>query len=120
MAAETTKNSPPEMSGFLLKWTNYLKGYQRRYFVLTNGVLSYYRYTLLLDTPVVMSWFCPLLFWGKTNTPAPTPTLLHKIIRADHLISLGMYSTEHCANQRNQHLIGCLSDPKCIKIPRDV
>lgn len=32
-----------EMKGFLLKWTNYIKGYQRRWFVLSNGVLSYYR-----------------------------------------------------------------------------
>lgn len=33
----------PEMKGWLLKWTNYLKGYQRRWFVLSNGVLSYFR-----------------------------------------------------------------------------
>lgn len=31
------------MKGWLLKWTNYIKGYQRRWFVLSNGVLSYYR-----------------------------------------------------------------------------
>ncbi|XP_063695797.1 oxysterol-binding protein 1 isoform X2 [Culicoides brevitarsis] len=30
-------------TGWLLKWTNYLKGYQKRWFVLSNGVLSYYR-----------------------------------------------------------------------------
>lgn len=29
--------------GWLLKWTNYLKGYQRRWFALSNGLLSYYR-----------------------------------------------------------------------------
>lgn len=34
----------PEMKGWLFKWTNYLKGYQRRWFVLHNGLLSYYRY----------------------------------------------------------------------------
>ncbi|XP_062122481.1 LOW QUALITY PROTEIN: oxysterol-binding protein 1-like [Drosophila sulfurigaster albostrigata] len=33
----------PEMKGWLLKWTNYIKGYQRRWFVLSKGVLSYYR-----------------------------------------------------------------------------
>uniref|UniRef100_A0A1I8MC37 Oxysterol-binding protein n=1 Tax=Musca domestica TaxID=7370 RepID=A0A1I8MC37_MUSDO len=33
----------PEMKGWLLKWTNYLKGYQKRWFVLSKGVLSYYR-----------------------------------------------------------------------------
>ncbi|XP_064201055.1 oxysterol-binding protein 1-like isoform X2 [Anguilla rostrata] len=29
--------------GWLFKWTNYIKGYQRRWFVLGNGLLSYYR-----------------------------------------------------------------------------
>ncbi|XP_060806652.1 oxysterol-binding protein 1 isoform X2 [Amyelois transitella] len=33
----------PEKKGWLFKWTNYLKGYQRRWFVLSNGSLSYYR-----------------------------------------------------------------------------
>ncbi|XP_032526377.2 oxysterol-binding protein 1 [Danaus plexippus] len=33
----------PEKKGWLFKWTNYLKGYQRRWFMLSNGVLSYYR-----------------------------------------------------------------------------
>ncbi|XP_025068035.1 pleckstrin homology domain-containing family A member 3-like isoform X6 [Alligator sinensis] len=30
------------MEGALLKWTNYLSGWQPRYFVLDNGILSYY------------------------------------------------------------------------------
>ncbi|KAL8163960.1 UNVERIFIED_CONTAM: Pleckstrin y domain-containing A member 3 [Gekko kuhli] len=30
------------MEGALLKWTNYLSGWQPRYFVLENGILSYY------------------------------------------------------------------------------
>lgn len=33
----------PDMQGWLSKWTNYIKGYQRRWFVLSNGLLSYYR-----------------------------------------------------------------------------
>ena len=33
----------PELKGWLFKWTNYIKGYQKRWFVLTNGLLSYYR-----------------------------------------------------------------------------
>ncbi|XP_059049777.1 oxysterol-binding protein 1 isoform X2 [Achroia grisella] len=33
----------PEKKGWLFKWTNYLKGYQRRWFVLSSGLLSYYR-----------------------------------------------------------------------------
>lgn len=31
------------MSGYLLKWANYFKGYQKRWIVLNNGLLSYYR-----------------------------------------------------------------------------
>ncbi|XP_038618519.1 oxysterol-binding protein 2 isoform X3 [Tachyglossus aculeatus] len=34
---------PDAYRGWLFKWTNYLKGYQRRWFVLSNGLLSYYR-----------------------------------------------------------------------------
>lgn len=30
------------MEGYLHKWTNYLKGWQLRYFVLKDGILSYY------------------------------------------------------------------------------
>ncbi|KAI9732021.1 MAG: hypothetical protein M1818_007616 [Claussenomyces sp. TS43310] len=33
-----------EMKGFLKKWTNYRKGYQLRWFVLEDGVLSYYKH----------------------------------------------------------------------------
>ncbi|KAF7687162.1 oxysterol-binding protein 2 isoform X3 [Silurus meridionalis] len=49
-ASVTTSSSPPAPApgsdtykGWLFKWTNYLKGYQRRWFVLSNGLLSYYR-----------------------------------------------------------------------------
>ncbi|BFZ21731.1 hypothetical protein BsWGS_24770 [Bradybaena similaris] len=31
------------MEGVLLKWTNYLSGWQPRWFILDNGVLSYYK-----------------------------------------------------------------------------
>lgn len=41
--ATTGDSNDAEMKGFLLKWTNYIKGYQRRWFVLSKGVLSYYR-----------------------------------------------------------------------------
>lgn len=36
--------------GWVFKWTNYIKGYQRRWFVLSNGLLSYYRYVFLQNT----------------------------------------------------------------------
>lgn len=39
-----SSSKEPEMKGWLHKWTNYLKGYQKRWFVLSSGTLSYYRY----------------------------------------------------------------------------
>ncbi|KAI1124863.1 Oxysterol-binding protein-domain-containing protein [Nemania abortiva] len=39
----TTGDPQPHVSGYLKKWTNYRKGYQLRWFVLENGVLSYYK-----------------------------------------------------------------------------
>ncbi|KJZ72577.1 hypothetical protein HIM_08101 [Hirsutella minnesotensis 3608] len=33
-----------EIKGYLKKWTNYRKGYQLRWFVLEDGVLSYYKH----------------------------------------------------------------------------
>eukprot|EP00112_Aurelia_sp_Birch-Aquarium-sp1_P009620 Seg2098.8 transcript_id=Seg2098.8/GoldUCD/mRNA.D3Y31 product="hypothetical protein" protein_id=Seg2098.8/GoldUCD/D3Y31 len=33
---------PDQFRGYLWKWTNYIKGYQKRWFVLSNGLLSYY------------------------------------------------------------------------------
>lgn len=38
--------------GWLYKWTNYIKGYQKRWFVLQNGLLSYYR------NPAEISYTC--------------------------------------------------------------
>ncbi|XP_045172406.2 oxysterol-binding protein 1-like isoform X2 [Mercenaria mercenaria] len=37
------KQQQSTYKGWLYKWTNYLKGYQKRWFVLQNGLLSYYR-----------------------------------------------------------------------------
>ncbi|KAM8880868.1 oxysterol-binding protein 1-like isoform 2-T4 [Synchiropus picturatus] len=40
----TTPTPPGDTyKGWVFKWTNYIKGYQRRWFVLSNGLLSYYR-----------------------------------------------------------------------------
>jgi len=33
-----------QYKGWLYKWTNYIKGYQKRWFMLQNGYLSYYRF----------------------------------------------------------------------------
>lgn len=41
----TNNSSSDQYAGYLQKWTNYLKGYQRRWFVLKDGLLSYYRYS---------------------------------------------------------------------------
>ncbi|KAJ1658071.1 hypothetical protein IWQ61_002635 [Dispira simplex] len=39
----TSPGKAPRLQGSLLKWTNFASGYRRRYFVLENGVLSYYK-----------------------------------------------------------------------------
>ena len=44
------KVCPEQFRGWILKWTNYIKGYQRRWFVLANGLLSYYRCVSSLGT----------------------------------------------------------------------
>jgi len=41
--AKEADKGQPETKGWLYKWTNYIKGYQKRWFVLANGLLSYYR-----------------------------------------------------------------------------
>lgn len=41
--AECEAEEVPSLRGTLLKWTNYLQGWQERYFVLGNGILTYYR-----------------------------------------------------------------------------
>jgi hypothetical protein len=33
-----------EMKGYLKKWTNYTSGWKLRWFVLEDGVLSYYKH----------------------------------------------------------------------------
>ena len=43
VATGNNKITDANLSGYLQKWTNYIKGYQKRWFSLTNGLLSYYR-----------------------------------------------------------------------------
>ncbi len=50
------KVCPEQFRGWLLKWTNYIKGYQRRWFVLANGLLSYYRYGIAFVVIVCVLW----------------------------------------------------------------
>lgn len=38
-----TKIKYPELQGYLNKWTNYIHGWQKRWIVLKNGALSYYK-----------------------------------------------------------------------------
>ena len=43
-----------EMKGYLKKWTNYTSGYKLRWFVLEDGVLSYYKHQGLLYDPAMI------------------------------------------------------------------
>ncbi|KAF9188730.1 hypothetical protein BGZ50_001175 [Haplosporangium sp. Z 11] len=38
----TTPGQPPRLEGTLFKWTNYASGYKARWFVLEDGILSYF------------------------------------------------------------------------------
>ncbi|KAG0005445.1 hypothetical protein BGZ79_004669 [Entomortierella chlamydospora] len=38
----TTPGQPPKLEGTLFKWTNYASGYKARWFVLEDGILSYF------------------------------------------------------------------------------
>lgn len=41
-----------EMKGYLKKWTNYTSGYKLRWFVLEDGVLSYYKHQGMWTYPI--------------------------------------------------------------------
>ena len=56
--AKKPEKESPETKGWLYKWTNYIKGYQKRWFVLQNGLLSYYRYIRNSDYYIVIEAFC--------------------------------------------------------------
>ncbi|BEI80271.1 hypothetical protein CcaverHIS002_0108000 [Cutaneotrichosporon cavernicola] len=43
MVQNKSDGRPPDLKGFLSKWVNYRSGWKTRWFVLENGVLSYYR-----------------------------------------------------------------------------
>lgn len=43
-SSTTAGKDAREMKGYLKKWTNYRKGFQLRWFVLEDGVLSYYKH----------------------------------------------------------------------------
>ncbi|KAK9480133.1 Oxysterol-binding protein-domain-containing protein [Lipomyces japonicus] len=43
IVTDTPVNAAPIMKGYLKKWTNYTSGYKLRWFVLENGILSYYK-----------------------------------------------------------------------------
>ncbi|CDW54254.1 collagen type IV alpha 3 binding protein [Trichuris trichiura] len=40
---EVHEGSPPVVAGILHKWTNYIHGWQPRYFILQGGTLAYYK-----------------------------------------------------------------------------
>lgn len=42
-----------EMKGYLKKWTNYTSGYKLRWFVLEDGVLSYYKHQGIYRIPFI-------------------------------------------------------------------
>ncbi|GFS49316.1 oxysterol-binding protein 1 [Nephila pilipes] len=80
--AETKSAPEPEMKGWLYKWTNYLKGYQKRWFVLYNGLLSYYR------NPTEVAHTCR----GTINLVS---AVIHTVDSSNFVISNGGTQTFH-------------------------
>ena len=48
----TISKEAREMKGYLKKWTNYTGGYKLRWFVLEDGVLSYYKHQGMASAPL--------------------------------------------------------------------
>ena len=76
----------PKLNGSLQKWTNYLHGWQERYFVLADGVLSYYKSEMdtqygcrgsisLLKVKVLVRILCCLLY----TSPSPRDATLSRM-----------------------------------------
>ncbi|KAJ8678935.1 hypothetical protein QAD02_014722 [Eretmocerus hayati] len=83
VAAEVpAKGGGLSKKGWLFKWTNYLKGYQRRWFVLENGLLSYYR------NPSEMSHTC-------RGTISLHGALIHTVDPCTFVVSNGGTQTFH-------------------------
>ncbi|XP_016906592.1 oxysterol-binding protein 1 isoform X3 [Apis cerana] len=82
MGDSKTQHGTQEMKGWLFKWTNYLKGYQRRWFVLSNGLLSYYR------NPAEMSHTC-------RGTISLHGALIHTVDACTFVVSNGGTQTFH-------------------------
>ncbi|XP_070149851.1 oxysterol-binding protein 1 isoform X2 [Polyergus mexicanus] len=82
MGDPKSQHGGQEMKGWLFKWTNYLKGYQRRWFVLSNGLLSYYR------NPAEMSHTC-------RGTISLHGALIHTVDACTFVVSNGGTQTFH-------------------------
>ncbi|XP_018362527.1 PREDICTED: oxysterol-binding protein 1 isoform X6 [Trachymyrmex cornetzi] len=82
MGDPKSQHGTQEMKGWLFKWTNYLKGYQRRWFVLSNGLLSYYR------NPAEMSHTC-------RGTISLHGALIHTVDACTFVVSNGGTQTFH-------------------------
>ncbi|XP_018353296.1 PREDICTED: oxysterol-binding protein 1 isoform X6 [Trachymyrmex septentrionalis] len=82
MGDPKSQHGAQEMKGWLFKWTNYLKGYQRRWFVLSNGLLSYYR------NPAEMSHTC-------RGTISLHGALIHTVDACTFVVSNGGTQTFH-------------------------
>ncbi|XP_078037530.1 oxysterol binding protein isoform X3 [Augochlora pura] len=82
MGDQKAQHGTQDMRGWLFKWTNYLKGYQRRWFVLTNGLLSYYR------SPAEMSHTC-------RGTISLHGALIHTVDACTFVVSNGGTQTFH-------------------------
>lgn len=74
-ASGYTMKGTIEKSGWLQKWTNYLKGYRDRWFVLdSDGYISYYRFLSFLDPEITQ-------FFVETNLKLEWFVVVHLTYR---------------------------------------
>ncbi|XP_067617853.1 oxysterol-binding protein 1 [Eurosta solidaginis] len=105
-SGSVTGTKDQEVKGWLMKWTNYIKGYQRRWFVLSRGVLSYYR------NQAEMNHTC-------RGTISLQGALIHTVDSCTFVISNGGTQTFHikAANEvERQHWVTALELAKAKAI----
>ena len=91
MGQDVNQKDGAEYRGWLLKWTNYIKGYRQRWFVLSNGLLSYYRY--VITNGVISRGYSP----GASHRPQGSETTSNCLY---HVLSVTLSFLGPCTRGR--------------------
>ena len=79
-ALQATENAPGgkssrEMKGYLKKWTNYTSGFKLRWFVLEDGVMSYYKHQGISNQCTSLCWPWLNILQMMLDPPAVGPSI---------------------------------------------